>query len=68
MTREIFVEKLKTDKLDGDDLLHLAYTMSNTDVGKILLEFYYALVEHRELVLDVVENLEISWNLNEEET
>ena len=49
MEREEFIAKLKAKALDGDDLLHLPYTMSKDDVGRVLVEFYYMLLDCSEV-------------------
>ena len=45
MTQEEFIRKLENGTLTGDDLLNLPFNMNKMDLGRILVEFYYMLLD-----------------------
>ncbi len=51
MTQQEFIEKLENGTLTGDDLLHLPYTMNKEEVGRILVEFYYMILDCEEMTV-----------------
>ena len=48
MTREEIVERFKSGQMDGNDLLALPHDTNLLDVGRVLVELYYALIDVNE--------------------
>ena len=48
MTREEIVERFKSGQMDGSDLLALPHDTNLSNVGRLLVELYYALIDVNE--------------------